>query len=469
MRTEVANNELNQRALAHVTLFPFWLDSSEAPLVEPQLIGRTETDLVIVGGGFTGLWAAIQAKEAAPGRDVVLIEASKVAYGASGRPGGIVSTSVMHGLSNAMRIFPDDLEILEQIGHDNMQGFLKALDDYDIDCQAEWHGELTVAIGADHVRDLDQEYRLHLAHGHDAELLNRDAVRSQIDSPLYEGGVWSKSNSGIVDPARLAWGLKKAALSLGVRLHEISPMTALVDQGSSLLVRTHDGELRTPKVLLATNAFAAGHPRIRQRVAAIRDRVVATEPLSDEQLSRIGWTNRQGVYDTRTQLNYTRLTRDNRIVFGGRLGYYYDNDTDPNADRHPQVYERLAGAFFRTFPQLADVRFTHAWSGPIGLTTRMAVHFQRYYGGKAIYAGGYSGFGISASRFGARIGLAILDGREAPETKLDLATTMPNWMPPEPFRWIGSMLTMYAMDTADEKGGWRRWWLSFVSRLGFPL
>ena len=462
-------SELARSALTDVTLFPLWLDDSAAPAVEPQLIGRTEADLVIVGGGFTGLWAAIQAREADPRRDVVVIEAGKVAYGASGRPGGIVSTSIMHGLSNALRVFPKDLEVLEQLGHANMTGFLETLETHGIDCHAEWNGELTVAVGADKVGDLDHEYRLHIEHGHDAELLDREAVREQIDSPLYFGGVWSKKNSGIVHPARLAWGLKKTALSLGVRIHEISPMTAIKEQGSSLLVRTHDGEVHTPRVLLATNAFAAGHSKIRQRVAAIRDRIVATQPLSDEQLARIGWVNRQGVYDTRTQLNYTRLTKDNRIIFGGRPGYFYNNNTDPDADRHPRVYERLAAVFFRTFPQLDDVRFTHAWSGPIGLTTRMAVHFQRYYGNKVIYAGGYSGFGISASRFGARVGLALLDGSNDPETKLDLATTMPNWMPPEPFRWIGSMLTMYALDTADEKGGWRRPWLKFVTRLGFPL
>ena len=115
-------NNLAVNALRDVTLFPFWLDNPDAPAVEPQLIGKTTADLVIVGGGFTGLWAAIQAKQANLGLDVVLIEAGKVAYGASGRPGGIVSTSVMHGLSNAVRIFPNDLEALEACGHENMRG-----------------------------------------------------------------------------------------------------------------------------------------------------------------------------------------------------------------------------------------------------------------------------------------------------------------------------------------------------------
>ena len=458
-----------QQALKDVTLFPYWLDNSLAPTVQPQLIGRTQADLTIIGGGFTGLWAAILAKEADPGLDVLLLEAGKVAYGASGRPGGIVSTSVMHGLSNALRIFPNDLEALEKLGHENMRGLLQSLDDHHIDCHAQWGGELTVAVGEENVAGLDHEYQLHIDHGHDAVLLDKDEVRQQLNSPLYHAGVWSKKNSGTVHPALLAWGLKKAALSLGVRLHEFSPMLKIEEHGAAMHIKTHDGEVRTPKVLLATNAFAAGHRKIKSRVAAIRDRIIATEPLTDEQMSRIGWSNRQGVYDTRTQLNYTRLTQDNRIIFGGRLGYFLNGDTDPATDRDSQVYERLAGSFFRTFPQLDDVRFTHAWSGPIALTTRMAVHFQRYYGNKVIYAGGYSGFGVSTSRFGARIGLDILDAKNTPELELDFARTMPNWMPPEPFRWMGAQITMYALDTADEKGGWRIPWLAFVKKLGFPI
>ena len=458
------------RALRDTTLFPLWLDSAAAPPVEAQLIGRTEADLVIVGGGFTGLWAAVQAKEADPGRDVVLIEAGKVAYGASGRPGAIVSTSVMHGLSNAARVFPDDLDALETLGQDNMAGFTDSLARHDIDAEMEWGGELTTAVGPAGVADVREEYELHLQHGHDVVLLDRKEVRAEVDSPLYHAGVWSRKQSGTVHPAKLAWGLKAAAIRLGVRLHEFSPLVDLAPDGAAMRVRTHDGEVRAAKVLLATNAFASGHPHIKRRVTAIRDRIVATEPLSDEQLARIGWRHRQGIYDTRVQLNYTRLTRDNRIVFGGRLGYYYGGDTDPAADRDIATYRRLAGAFFATFPQLEDdVRFSHAWGGPIGLTTRMAVHFQRYFDGRAIYAGGYSGFGVSASRFGARIGLALLDDPDAPEGKLAFARTMPGVIPPEPFRWIGAKITMYALNDVDTKGGWRKAWIRMVHAMGFPV
>lgn len=458
-----------QKALADVTLFPLWLDNAAAPTVEPQLIGRTQADLLVVGGGFTGLWAAVLAKEADPGRDVVLIEAGKVAYGASGRPGAIVSTSLMHGLHNAVRIFPDDIEELERLGQDNMAGFLDTLERHGIDAQQTWGGELTVAIGDERLPDIAEEYELHKRYGHDVELLDKAQEQSEVNSPLYSGAVWSKKLSGTVHPAMLAWGLKAAAIRLGVRLHEMTPMETIDDAGSHLVVKTHDGEIRTRKILLCTNAFAAGHKHIKRRVVGIRDRIIATELLSDEQVARIGWANRQGVYDTRTQLNYSRMTKDNRITFGGRLTYYYGGDTDPAGDRVVEPYHRLAMAFHHTFPQLDDIRFTHAWSGPIALTTRMAVHFQSYHGGRVIWAGGYSGFGVSTSRFGARIGLARLDGLDLPELKLDFATTMPNRIPPEPFRWLGSKITLYALDTADEKGGWRHAWLKFVHAMGFPI
>lgn len=185
-------------------------------------------------------------------------------------------------------------------------------------------------------------------------------------------------------------------------------------------------------------------------------------------MDSLGWANRQGIYDTRTQMNYFRLTRDNRILFGGRLGYFYGNDTDPEYDKTAAPYEKLAQRFFHNFPQLEGVSFSHAWSGPVGLTTRMAVHFQKYCGGAAIYAGGYSGFGVTAARFGARIGLALLDNKDIPELRMKFARTEPSFIPPEPFRWLGARITIYAVDTQEEKGGWRTPWIKFVEKFGFP-
>ena len=460
---------VTRRALADATLYPFWLDNPLAPISEPHLVGRADADLVIVGGGFSGLWAAILAKEADPGRDVAIIEAGKVGHGASGRPGGIVSTSVMHGLSNANRIFPRDLPALEHMGKANLDGWTKTIQEHNLDVDLEWSGEMTVAIGPSRQQELREEFELAKRFGHNVVLMDRAQTQAEVASPLFDGAMWSMERSGTVHPAKLAWGLKRVALSLGVRIYEHTSMTGVEDNGSTLTIVTHDGLIKAPKVLFATNAWSAGHRNIKKRIVSLRDRVLATEPLTEEQLSRLGWKNRQGIYDTRTQLNYTRLTRDNRIIFGGRVGYFFNNNTDPAQDRKIETYDRLAAYFLKTFPQLSDVKFTHAWSGPIDLTMRLEVHFQRYYGGKGIYVGGYSGFGVTTTRFGASISLDILDGKNSPDLELDFARTLPNWIPPEPFRWLGAKTTMYALDEVDQKGGWRKLWMQMVHKMGFPL
>jgi len=459
----------SEQALLKTKFFPYWLDNKDAPEPELSLKENIECDLLIVGAGFTGLWAAIHAKEANPDRNVVIIESDSVAIGASGRPAAILSTSVMHGLINSSRLFPDEIDELERLGKENMDGFSDAIARYNIDCDIEWGGELTVAIGEEGIPDIETEFDLYKKYGHDAHYLDEKSVQNEIHSPLFTAGLWSKKRSGTVHPAKLAWGLKRAAIALGVRVYEHTPLVSSTHLKPGVLVITPNGTINANKVLLATNAFAAGSKKITQRVSAIRDRIVMTEPLTDEQLASVGWKNRQGVYDTRTQLNYMRLTADNRILFGGRLGYFFNNNTDPKQDKVADNYIRLVDNFYKTFPSLIDIKFSHAWSGPIALTTRMAVHYQHYYQGDMIYAGGYSGFGVTATRFGSRVGLAILDKNNIPETQLMFAKTLPGYIPPEPFRWIGAKITMYALDTLDEKGGWRKPWVRLVEKMGFPV
>ena len=457
-------------ALSQARFTTYWLDSLEPVDDAASLSGVIGCDLLIVGGGFCGLWAAIQAKEQEPARDVVLIEAHSVANGASGRPAAIMSTSVMHGIDNTERIFPDDVAELERLGRENMDGFKAALERYQIDCDVEWGGEMKVSIGDEGLQTVEDDYQLYLKYGHDAVKLDKDGVQAEIKSPIFHGGAWSRQRSGTVHPGKLVRGLKRAALQLGVRLFENTPHLRNRKTATGVVVETPRGTIMAGKVLLATNAWAAGHRHISRRVAAIRDRIVVTEPLTDAQMDAVGWQHRQGIYDTRTQLNYMRLTADNRILFGGRLGYFFGNNTDPAKDRTPQPYLRLVKSFYRTFPQLADeIRFAYAWSGPIGLTTRMAVHYQKYHDGDMVFAGGYSGFGVTASRFGARIGLAILDNADIPETRMRFAQTLPDYIPPEPFRWIGAQVTMYALDTLDERGGWRKLWIRMVQKMGFPI
>ena len=316
-----------EAALANTKLFPYWLDNPAAPATEPELVGDATADLLIVGGGFTGLWAAVQ--------------------------------------PNAVRVFPNDIAQLEAFGHHNLDGFEDTLKRYDIDADIEWNGEMTVAVDPEHIAHLKGDYDLHREYGHNVVLLNREETLEQLNSPLFAGALWSRNRSGIVHPAKLAWGLKRAALTLGVRLYEHTPLVTVTDEGSTVFVTTPKGSVRAPRVVFGSGTAKVGIPDINRRVMQVRDHVLATEPLTDEQLARIGWKNRQGVYDTRTQLNYFRLTKHNNIIFGGLVSYHFDGDPEPHQDGQRETYYRLAEAFYRTFPQLCDVRFSHAWGGPI--------------------------------------------------------------------------------------------------------
>ena len=466
----INDTDLAQIALDSTRFTTYWLDSLDRIAGLPPLTEDTQCDLLIVGGGFCGLWGAIQAKEKSADRDVVLIESRSIGNGASGRPAAIMSTSVMHGIDNTERMFPEDVSELERLGLENMKGFRESLEQYDIDCDVEWSGEMTVSVGDEGVSTIEKNFELYCRYGHDAVKLDKAQVQQQIHSPIFHAGVWSKNQCGIVHPGKLIRGLRQVALKLGVRVYEFTPHLSNSQQHDYIEVNTPYAAIKAKKVLLATNAWGAGHRRIKTRVSAIRDRIIVTNPLSSQQMESVGWKNRQGIYDTRTQLNYMRLTKDNRILFGGRLDYYFANNTDPTLDKTSTPYIRLVKSFYRTFPQLKnEVAFSHAWSGPIGLTTRMAVHYQRYHDGNMVFAGGYSGFGVTASRFGARVGLAVLDGDDIPETRMTFAISEPNYVPPEPFRWLGAKITMYALDTIDEKGGWRVLWLKMVQRLGFPV
>lgn len=458
-----------ETALRNTKYFPFWFDTAERPNTACRATGIIATDLLIVGAGFTGLWAAILAKEKNPDRGVVIIEASTTAAGASGRPGAILSSSVMHGLGYSKKLFPQEWEQLDRLGVENMSEFRAIIDRYNIDCDVEWAGELVVATGENGLADIKSEHALNIELSKDSTLLGQTEIQKQLNSPLFKGGLWSKDYAGHVNPVKLAWSLRSIAMALGVKLYENTPMVSSKLIEKTVTIQTPMSQISANKVILATNAFTRHQRKVSARVASIRDRIIVTEPLNDKQLSKLGWNNRQGVRDTRTRLTYMRLTSDNRLLFGGRIGYFYNNNTEPNHDLEPDVYIELVERLYKTFPVLSGTPISYAWSGPIALTKRMTAFIQPHYEGRMLYVGGYSGFGVAASRFFARVGLAILDNDEIPERHFRFAQSLPSRLPPEPFRWIGLSLTAYALNSNEKKNGWKSSWLKLVSLLGFPI
>jgi glycine/D-amino acid oxidase-like deaminating enzyme len=434
--------------------------------VRPALSGTEEADLTIIGGGFTGLWTALLAKRRDPAREVILIESSRVAEGATGRNGGFADPSLTHGLWNGLRHFPGEIDELEKLGMENYEGFVDDIERLEIDARLEKHGALSVATEAYQVEDLKEYGALLEEYGEEISYFDETAVRAEVDSPTYQYGLWRHAGAN-VDPARLAWGLLEAATALGVRVYEQTPVSKLDRSGAGLTIGSPDGCVRTEKAVVATNAFRSPLARMRRATIPVWDYVLMTEPLTSAQMDSLGWSRRQGVGDSGNQFHYYRLTTDNRILWGGYDAiYHYGNNTDPAFEQRRASFEGLSRRFFATFPQLEGIRFSHNWGGPIATTTRFCMDVGTAHGRRVSWATGYTGLGVVASRFGARVALDLLDEPDAPHLALRFVKKRAWPWPPEPVRSIGVALTQRGMANADRNEGRRGLWLRLVDWTG---
>ncbi len=456
-------------AIADADPYPYWYDDADEPDSNPTLVRTESCDLCVIGGGYTGLWTAIIAKERDPSRDVVLLEAHEIGSAASGRNGGFMEASLTHGVSNGKERFPDELPILEELGLRNLNEIEAAITRYGIDCDYERTGVIDVATSfhpASYLDELRDEYALLRQLGQPVEFLDADAMQRQIHSPTYRGGLWRKDRAAIVDPARLCWGLKAAAESLGVRIYEDSKATKIERDGVGVLVTTPLGRVRAGRVALATNAFPPLLRRLGHYIAPVYDYVLVSEPLNPSQMASIGWAGRQGLSDIPNQFHYYRLTEDNRILWGGYDAvYYFRGRVRSEFESRPETWAKLSRHFFATFPQLEDVKFTHAWGGVIDTCTRFCVFWGKAMQGRVAYALGYTGLGVGSARFGAEVMLDILDGKRSKATETKFVREKPLPFPPEPLRFMGIQATRWSLDRED-KTGERNAWLRTLDRLG---
>ncbi|NKZ04768.1 NAD(P)/FAD-dependent oxidoreductase [Actinomadura latina] len=462
-----------RKALADAEPEPFWLQDEARPPAGPSLDGARTCDLAVIGGGYSGLWTALMAKERDPSLDVVVLEAGRIGAAASGRNGGFCAASLTHGLENGAGRWPEDMPALERLGRDNLRAIGGALAKYGIDAEWELTGEMDVATEEWQVPALEEAAETAAGYGWDAVLLDRDAVRAEVDSPTYHAGLWNPGSTAMVHPAKLAWGLAAACRSLGVRIFENTRVTGLHVEGRGLRLTAAGGAAVTaPRVALGTGAFPPLVKRLRNFVVPVYDYALMTEPLTAVQREAIGWRNRQGIGDSANQFHYYRLTADDRILWGGYDAiYHYGNGIRRELENRPATFETLAGHFYETFPQLEGVRFTNSWGGVIDTCSRFCAFFGTAYGGRLAYAAGYTGLGVGATRFGAdvmldllRVGLA--PGEETERTRLRMVRTKPVPFPPEPLRYGVIELTRRGIARADRDGGRRGLWLRTLDRLG---
>ncbi len=451
-------------ALAPAVFGSMWLDpavSGERPQF-PRLAGPLSCDLLVVGGGYTGLWAALHAAERNPEATIALIEGERLGWAASGRNGGFVEASLTHGAENGKTRWPDEFDELERLGLDNLNGMQADIETYGMNVDWRRSGMLEVAVEPHQVQWLRDA-----ADEGEGIFLDAEQVRAQVDSPTYLAGLFSAGTCAIVNPARLVYELGRACAEKGVQIYEGTLARSVTRDRSRIITDTLVGPIKAKRVVLATNVFPSLLRRNRLHTVPVYDYVLATEPLTDAQLNRIGWGGREGIADTGNQFHYYRLSADNRILWGGYdAAYYYGRRLDPRREDRPSSFRKIARHFFITFPQLSDVRFSHRWSGPIDTNTRFCAHWGLARKGRIAYVNGFTGLGVGAARFAADVCLDLLDGQRTERTELEMVRRKPLPFPPEPVASAGIQATRWSLERADRHGGRRNALLRTLDRFG---
>ena len=448
-------------ALADARDACFWIEDLGSPRRFPALTGSAEADLCVVGGGYTGLWTAIRAKERDPGRRVVLLESQRLGWAASGRNGGFCAASLTHGEENGRTRWPSEYDTLERLGTENLDGIEKTVRDHGMDVDFERAGELSVAVEPHQV-----EWLRSAAASGGGRFLTAADVRAEVDSPTYLAGL-EGTDTALLHPAKMVAELARVASDLDVEMFEESHVTGLSSTGGRMTVRTTDGSVRAERVALGTNVFPALLRRFQHHTVPVYDYAIVTEPLTAEQRAAIGWRNRQGLDDAANQFHYYRLTPDDRVLFGGYDAVYrFGKRVRSGYEHRPSTYRLLTSHLLTTFPQLEGIRVTHRWAGAIDTSTRFCAFYGTGYDGQVAHAAGFTGLGVGATRFAADVLLDLLDGADTERTRLEMVRRRPLPFPPEPFASVGIHATRWSLDRADHRQGRRNAWLRTLDRLG---
>lgn len=445
---------------------PFWIDAAGELPARSALVGTVDADLLIVGGGYTGLWTAILAKERDPARSVVIVEAGLMGSAASGRNGGFCSPSLTHGLSNGLERWPKEIDTLVRLGLKNLEEIAATITRYGIDADFVMSGKVAFARTPWEAEGLKAAARSSTEHGDPATFIGTEKIAEWTSSPAYIAAMHSP-NYALVDPYRLVLGLLRVCDELGVVVYENSVVKNLNTGGrATISAHTAKGQINARKVVLATNAYRPLLRRLALGAIPVYDYAMVTEILTPQQFESIGWSDNYGLTDAGNQFHYYRKTADARILWGGYDAiYHYGSNRSEQLTQRVETFEKLTTQFFDTYPQLAGIQFTHQWGGMVDSTTRFCVTTGTASRGRIAYALGYTGLGVTATRFAANVMLDLLAGDETERTRLAMVRVKALPFPPEPIRYLGVQITRWSMARQDTTGR-RNLWLRLMDALG---
>ncbi len=462
------------RAAAFADALPlsFWLDDPAAPEPALPLVGATRADLVSSAVATPGCGPRCWPSGTTRPVTSCVLESDRCGWAASGRNGGFCAASLTHGLANGVERFPDEVATLERLGRENLDAIGATVAAEGIECDFERTGELDVATEPHQVAWLREAEALAHRHGGHPVFLGRDELQAEIHSPTFLAGLWEPDSCALVNPARLAWGLRAACERAGVRIHEHTRVEGLAPAGLSP-GRPHGGAHHPrdgdglpggtghQRLALPGAAAAQVHrPGLRLRAD---DR--AAHPGPERGRSGGSAARASGPRGTSSSTSGAPPTTASSSAATTPSTTTATPWARPSSSGRPPS-SVLSALFAETFPALEDVRFTHAWAGAIDTCSRFCAFFDRSFDGRVASAAGYTGLGVGASRFGARVALDLVSGHETELTRLAFVRSKPIPFPPEPVRSIGINLTRWSLARADAHQGRRNLWLRALDRVG---
>ncbi len=393
-----------------------WLTEYGEYAPEPALAGDQAADVAVIGGGLTGFATAIALKRRDPSLDVAVLEAKAVGYGASGRNGSFAMTVIGLGFGTTAMLrgksFLRRAHAYMERCVDELERFI---DEAGLECETRRPGFLRVATTPSYVKRLRRPVELMTSLGFEGiSWIDAAETRAMVDSEHYLGAMW-EPRLLLVNPARLVREEKRHAMALGVRVFEDTPVLAVAETRATPdaprhRLLTREGSLTAHRLAFATNAYSHRFQQLERLQVPAFTYMIATAPLTDEQLAPIGWQGGQGIEDARNLIHYYRLTADRRIVLGGGpVGLTSNGSLDRDADE--QAWRHLEGHLRWLWPHLSEVAITHRWGGPFSVTLDLTPAIG-YVGEdrNAVYALGCIGHGVSMSYLNGEVMTDLLLG-----------------------------------------------------------
>jgi glycine/D-amino acid oxidase-like deaminating enzyme len=443
---------LDNREMRHTRL-GYWIEEAGTDAPRPALSGAREADVLVVGGGYTGMWTAWYARQLEPEARVVLLEAEEVCgHGPSGRNGGFCNAMWFSLASMRDRWGAEGALATAHAAQAAVERIERFCVEQEVDAWFRPAGYVQVSTAPAHDSSWLDAVAACREMGVPEMLrpLSRDEVAERCHSPAFRAGAESPT-SATVQPARLALGLREKLLAAGVEIYESSPVRAFREAGDGVEAKTDGGSVRAARGVLAIGSAAkARRGPLRSRLTVASSHIVLTEPVSDV-LEQLGWTGGECITDSRSLLHYFRTTNDGRIAFGwggGRIAM--GARTKGRAEVDPAVIAGAADHLHDYFPQLRGRQITHAWGGPIDASPTHLPAITTLGQSRAFVAAGYTGNGVGPSNMVGRTLASLSLGRSDEHTHLAFIDPKTPRVPPEPFHWIGGESIRFAIEKKEE-------------------